>query len=102
MRARRIVRPEAETRARLRLGFFADVVTVLWILSTSSSYCTDEVESVLTSPVAEGTSKNSVSPSLSWIVSHVVGEGLQVPPPWATTPETTMNPAVLTSLGTPR
>jgi simple sugar transport system ATP-binding protein len=81
---------------------FADVVTVLWILSTSSSYCVDEVESMLASPVSEGTSKNSVSPSLSWIVSHVLGEGLQVPSPWATTPESTMNTAVLLSFSTPR
>src|SRR3954471_18139515 len=102
MRARRILRPDVETRARPAPAFLAEVVTVLRILTTSSSYWADEVESVLPSADSEGTSKNSVSPSLSRMVSHVLGEGLQRPSPWATTPESTMNTAVLLSLSTPR
>src|SRR3954462_6097983 len=103
MRARTIWRPEVETRARLRVACFADVVTVLWILTTSSAYWADEGESAVgSSELSAGTSKNSVSPSLSSIVSHVLPDGLQVPSPWATTPESTMHTAALLSLSRPR
>src|SRR4051794_38220649 len=101
MRARRIWRPDFDTRARLRLACLAEVVAFLRILTTSSSYCAEEVD-VDPSPLSDGTSKNSVSPSLRWIVSQRVREGLQVPSPWATTPESTMNTAVFLSLRTPR
>ena len=68
------------------MAFLAEVVTVLRILITSSWNWAEEAGSVagavsVPSVGIVGTSKNSVSPALRWIVSQTVREGRQVPSP---------------------